>query len=145
MTWSFFWPTRTDSEPLRTPRRGVTFLCTASSKTNQKRGTSPPLLIGLPERIRTVDLQSRSLTRYPAVPRVDVFREYQYSTKFNLLQVLCDKNPGNGSIFAVFCCYISFNYHFLKENAKSVLIFVEKYIILILICVPRTQNNRRFI
>ncbi len=27
--------------------------------------------IGLPERIRTFDLQSRSLTRYPAVPRVD--------------------------------------------------------------------------
>ena len=31
----------------------------------------PPFFIGLPERIRTVDLQSRSLTRYPAVPRVD--------------------------------------------------------------------------
>ena len=29
-------------------------------------------LFGLPERIRTFDLQSRSLTRYPAVPRVDV-------------------------------------------------------------------------
>ena len=28
-------------------------------------------LDGLPERIRTFDLQSRSLTRYPAVPRVD--------------------------------------------------------------------------
>ena len=27
-------------------------------------------LFGLPERIRTFDLQSRSLTRYPAVPRV---------------------------------------------------------------------------
>ena len=27
---------------------------------------------GLPERIRTFDLQSRSLTRYPAVPRVDI-------------------------------------------------------------------------
>ena len=28
---------------------------------------------GLPEQIRTVDLQSRSLTRYPAVPRVEIF------------------------------------------------------------------------
>ena len=28
-------------------------------------------VFGLPERIRTFDLQSRSLTRYPAVPRVD--------------------------------------------------------------------------
>ena len=30
-------------------------------------------IFGLPERIRTVDLQSRSLTRYPAVPRVEMF------------------------------------------------------------------------
>ena len=29
-----------------------------------------PLLFGLPDRIRTCDLESRSLTRYPAVPRV---------------------------------------------------------------------------
>ena len=29
------------------------------------------LSFGLPERIRTADLQSRSLTRYPAVPRVE--------------------------------------------------------------------------
>ena len=28
--------------------------------------------LGLPDRIRTYGLQSRSLTRYPAVPRVDV-------------------------------------------------------------------------
>ena len=28
--------------------------------------------VGLPERIRTADLQSRSLTRYPAVPRVEI-------------------------------------------------------------------------
>ena len=27
---------------------------------------------GLPERIRTFDLQSRSLTRYPAEPRADM-------------------------------------------------------------------------
>ena len=54
-----------------------------------KNGNSPPILHrkrhtrrsfirsfcvcldGLPDRIRTCDLQSRSLTRYPAVPRVD--------------------------------------------------------------------------
>ena len=29
------------------------------------------LLFGLPDRIRTCDLESRSLTRYPAVPRAD--------------------------------------------------------------------------
>ena len=29
-------------------------------------------LVGLPARIRTADLQSRSLTRYPAVPQVDI-------------------------------------------------------------------------
>ena len=30
------------------------------------------LFLGLPTRIRTADLQSRSLTRYPAVPWVDI-------------------------------------------------------------------------
>ncbi len=30
------------------------------------------LFFGLPDRIRTYDLQSRSLTRYPTVPRVDM-------------------------------------------------------------------------
>ncbi len=30
-------------------------------------------IFGLPERIRTADLQSRSLTRYPAVPRADIY------------------------------------------------------------------------
>ena len=69
-------PIQTDQEQLHTPRRGVTFLCTISSKANQKRGTSPLFWFGLPERIRTVDLQSRSLTRYPAVPRVDIFSRY---------------------------------------------------------------------
>ena len=32
------------------------------------------LFLGLPDRIRTYDLQSRSLTRYPAVPRVDIIK-----------------------------------------------------------------------
>ena len=38
-----------------------------------KNSTSQNLsnFFGLPERIRTFDLQSRSLTRYPAVPRVE--------------------------------------------------------------------------
>ena len=40
----------------------------SKEKTPQKWG----LFLGLPERIRTFDLQSRSLTRYPAVPRVDI-------------------------------------------------------------------------
>ena len=43
-----------------------------SNRPNQKAPTSGALWFGLPERIRTFDLQSRSLTRYPAVPRVDM-------------------------------------------------------------------------
>ena len=40
-------------------------------------GTSPlRYSFGLPERIRTFGLQSRSLTRYPAVPRADVLLLY---------------------------------------------------------------------
>ncbi len=39
-----------------------------------------PLGFGLPERIRTFDLQSRSLTRYPAVPRVDDHLVCRYYT-----------------------------------------------------------------
>ena len=34
------------------------------------------MLFGLPERIRTAGLQSRSLTRYPAVPRADIKTHY---------------------------------------------------------------------
>ena len=41
---------------------------------------------GLPERIRTFDLQSRSLTRYPAVPRVDT---RSYSTIIAYLWEKC--------------------------------------------------------
>ena len=41
-------------------------------KPNKKRGVEPLFLFGLPERIRTFGLQSRSLTRYPAVPRVGI-------------------------------------------------------------------------
>ncbi len=37
------------------------------------------LFCGLPERIRTFDLQSRSLTRYPAVPRVGRCGNVKYS------------------------------------------------------------------
>ena len=37
----------------------------------KKRGNKF-LVFGLPERIRTFGLQSRSLTRYPAVPRVEI-------------------------------------------------------------------------
>ncbi len=34
-----------------------------------------PFCFGLPDRIRTYDLKSRSLARYPAVPRVDVAQQ----------------------------------------------------------------------
>ena len=43
-------------------------------------------LFGLPERIRTAGLQSRSLTRYPAVPRAGIGRGY-YITDSDFLQV----------------------------------------------------------
>ena len=52
-----------------------------------------PLWFGLPERIRTFDLQSRSLTRYPAVPRVDMkFVPCYYTTLGWKLQALFRKN-----------------------------------------------------
>ena len=41
-----------------------------ANKPIEKPSLSEGFSIGLPERIRTFDLQSRSLTRYPAVPRV---------------------------------------------------------------------------
>ena len=81
----YFWPTRKDSEPRSrfartgsTPEKAVTyFLLGASTQalvlTNRPKKKTPlceVLFFGLPERIRTFDLQSRSLTRYPAVPRV---------------------------------------------------------------------------
>ena len=44
------------------------YTCSKNKKSTSLVGS---LSIGLPERIRTAGLQSRSLTRYPAVPRVD--------------------------------------------------------------------------
>ena len=46
---------------------------TLSSKNAPLSADKSAFFVGLPERIRTFDLQSRSLTRYPAVPRVDIF------------------------------------------------------------------------
>ena len=40
-----------------------------------------PYLSGLPDRIRTDDLQSRSLTRYPAEPRVVIDLPMYCTTK----------------------------------------------------------------
>ena len=80
-----FWPTRKDSEPRpRIARAGSaakadfpfcslgasTQLLALTSRPTEKTPTRGVFSIGLPERIRTFDLQSRSLTRYPAVPRV---------------------------------------------------------------------------
>ena len=44
------------------------------------------VFFGLPERIRTAGLQSRSLTRYPAVPRVDVILPKYYTTSYAKMQ-----------------------------------------------------------
>ncbi len=81
----FSWPTRKDSEPRpRIARAGSaakadfpfcslgasTQLLALTSRPTEKTPTRGVFSIGLPERIRTFDLQSRSLTRYPAVPRV---------------------------------------------------------------------------
>ena len=49
-------------------------------KSPDKRG----FFIGLPERIRTFDLQSRSLTRYPAVPRVDLNTPLLYHNPYKI-------------------------------------------------------------
>ena len=81
-----YWPARTDSEPdLRSTCTYRSFVSRKSAipaewkfkfsiQTNQTTWTAqvPSMFFGLPERIRTADLQSRSLTRYPAVPRADL-------------------------------------------------------------------------
>ena len=41
-------------------------------KIKNRQVTACRFFVGLPARIRTADLQSRSLTRYPAVPQVDI-------------------------------------------------------------------------
>ena len=51
---------------------------------HKKRG------VGLPDRIRTYGLESRSLARYPAVPRVDIFPPpIHYTTFSSLSQGIC--------------------------------------------------------
>ena len=58
----------------------------------QKSPAMQGFSVGLPERIRTFDLQSRSLTRYPAVPRVDMkFLPYHYSISVKKKQPLFQK------------------------------------------------------
>ncbi len=61
--------------------------CFAMDKKSTSRNLS---IFGLPDRIRTCDLQSRSLTRYPAVPRVDtigivaqIFEKVNHSKKIS--------------------------------------------------------------
>ena len=48
----------------------------ASRGTNEKVHRDCDGLFGLPDRIRTCDLKSRSLARYPAVPRVDMTADH---------------------------------------------------------------------
>ena len=51
-----------------------------------RRGRCPlRVSFGLPERIRTFGLQSRSLTRYPAVPRAEILLHY-YTTQIGKSQ-----------------------------------------------------------
>ena len=58
---------------------------TTSRKPTPKRTAFAVLFgVGLPDRIRTCDLQSRSLTRYPAVPRADIFLQLLYHTPSNM-------------------------------------------------------------
>ena len=47
--------------------------------TNAKRGLASPFCVGLPDRIRTCDLKSRSLARYPAEPRADDLHPLLYT------------------------------------------------------------------
>ena len=51
-------------------------ICQACGLDRKKHLLSQVLFSGLPERIRTFGLQSRSLTRYPAVPRAVIFVNY---------------------------------------------------------------------
>ena len=46
---------------------------------NAKRGLASPFCVGLPDRIRTCDLKSRSLARYPAEPRADDLHPLLYT------------------------------------------------------------------
>ena len=66
-------------------------------------------LFGLPERIRTFDLQSRSLTRYPAVPRVDM---KLYSTIIAYLREKCNPFLKKSRVVRLL-----FTHRFPTENA----------------------------
>ena len=68
-------------------------LVLTSKPTKRPRYAGP--FVGLPERIRTFDLQSRSLTRYPAVPRVGMkFLPHHYSILAGKKQPLFQKKSG---------------------------------------------------
>ena len=55
------------------PERGVSSDCANRFKKPRRGAACPsPRLFGLPARIRTAGLQSRSLTCYPAAPQVDI-------------------------------------------------------------------------
>ena len=73
-------------------------LVLASRPTKRPRCAGP--FVGLPERIRTFDLQSRSLTRYPAVPRVDMkFLPHHYSILTGKKQPLFEKKSPSETPF----------------------------------------------
>ena len=64
--WREFWHFRRQATKMRQVRTGGVGRKAAAPRNGGR------LLFGLPDRIRTCDLQSRSLTRYPAGLRVDI-------------------------------------------------------------------------
>ena len=54
-------------------------------------------VLGLPARIRTADLQSRSLTRYPAVPQVDI-KFSEFATRVWLFGMRCVTAKGKCAV-----------------------------------------------
>ena len=79
--------------------------------TNEKSESERFRIFGLPERIRTAGLQSRSLTRYPAVPRADI-TVIDYTISYAKSKEFFPVFKKIKNIFIFFCEY-------LLTNAKT--------------------------
>ena len=84
---------------------GETFQMSRSGRQKATDRARRSVAFGLPDRIRTDDLQSRSLTRYPAEPRVDYSlcdkenEKLQLNNKSELFWLgHRDSNPGNDGV-----------------------------------------------
>ena len=74
---------------------------------------------GLPARIRTADLQSRSLTRYPAVPQVDILFFMKVAAR-HLQSLPLGALYAESPLDVLILCIISSHGNIpLKRNAES--------------------------